>query len=213
MGPRKAVKLAGLAGGIGCGKSTVASFLVTRGAVAVDVDLVSRELQQPGQPVFEAMLRRWGNRILTESGTLDRQAVAGIVFDSKQEMDALMAMTSPAIEDRLHAVVKIHHGTDDVVLLESALLVSSPRRYGMTGLLVVDAPEDAALERLVHERGMSEADARARMGNQMARDLRLQRADFVIDNSGPRAALEHQIGQAWDWLRSQPDGMFRVEGG
>jgi dephospho-CoA kinase len=207
------MKLAGLAGGIGCGKSTVASHLVTRGAVTIDVDLVSRELQQPGQPVFEAMVQRWGGRILTPSGTLDRQAVAGIVFASKQEMDALMAMTSPAIEERLHALVRTHHGADDVVLLESALLVNSPRRYGMTGLLVVDAPEDTALERLVGGRGMSEADARARMGSQAARDLRLRLADFVIDNSGPGEALEHQIDQAWRWLRSLPDGLFRVEGG
>jgi dephospho-CoA kinase len=207
------MKLAGLAGGIGCGKSSVASCLVRRGATVIDVDLVSRELQQPGRPVFDAMVQRWGTRILTPEGTLDRHAVAVIVFASRREMDALMAMTSPAIEDRLYAVVRTHHGRDDVVLLESALLVSSPRRYGMTGLLVVDAPEETALERLVGERGMSEEDARARMSSQLARDLRLRSADFVIDNSGSRDVLEHQVDRAWNWLRSLPDGTFRVERG
>jgi dephospho-CoA kinase len=124
-----------------------------------------------------------------------------------------MALTSAAIEDRMEARISPYNDHDDVVLFEAALLVSSPRRYGLTGLLLVDAPEEIALRRLIDGRGMTDADARSRIAAQMPRDERLRVADFVIDNSGPPACLEAQIELAWAWLRSLPDGRFRRESG
>jgi dephospho-CoA kinase len=200
------MKLAGLTGGIGSGKSTVAKLLRARGAVIIDVDRVSRELQQPGRPVFEAMVARWGPAIVAADGTLDRQAVAERVFADRTEMAALMALTSPAIEDALYTGAAAHHDTDDVVLLEAALLVGSPRLYGISGLIVVDVPPEVALQRLTDGRGMSATDAQARMANQPPRELGLRNADLVIDNAGPPEWLKPQLEQAWRWLRSLPDG-------
>jgi dephospho-CoA kinase len=203
------MKLAGLAGGIGSGKSTVAGLLTAKGALAVDVDLLSRELQQPGRPVFSAMVGRWGGRILAPDGTLDRQAVADLVFHDPQEMAALHAMTDVAIEDAMYHRVSLRHGTDDIVLIEAALLAGAPRGlYGTSGLLIVDAPDEVAIDRLVRSRGMGEADARARLASQSPREVRLARGDFIIDNAGLPDELDPQVQQAWEWLHSLPDGLF-----
>ena len=150
------VKFAGLTGSIGCGKSTVAAGLVKRGAVSVDVDQLSRTLQQPGEPVFVAMVERWGDRVVRPDGTLDRATVAAITFGNRDEMGALMAMTSSAIETAQEAAIKPLEDTDAVVLLESALL--GRLMYGTSGLVVVDVSEDVAIDRLVQRRGMTEAD-------------------------------------------------------
>ena len=203
------MKLAGLAGGIGCGKSTVGTLLARRGAVVIDVDQISRQLQRPGEPVFEAMVARWGDRIVAPDGALDRQAVADLVFADGREMAALMAMTSPAIEASLYERVGAHHETDHVVVLEAALLAGSPRLYGILGLIVVDAPVETAIGRLVAGRAMSDRDARARMANQLSREARLRAADFVVDNSGTVEALDDQVDRAWAWLTSLPDGRIQ----
>jgi dephospho-CoA kinase len=201
------MKWAGLAGGIGCGKSTVAALLGERGAISIDVDLVSRSLQQPGQPVFGAMVARWGARIVAPDGTLDRPAVAAITFEDKDEMAELMTITSDAIDDAIAARVSEHASSDRVVLLESALL--GPSLYGIDGLIVVDAPEDVALERLERDRGMEPGAARARMAHQPTREQRRTAADFLVDNGGDHTALQPQITLAWDWLQTLPDGSFR----
>ncbi|HLG66268.1 MAG TPA: dephospho-CoA kinase [Acidimicrobiales bacterium] len=204
------MKFAGLAGGIGSGKSTVAARLVERGAVVLDVDQISREVQQPGQPVYRAMVARWGDAIVGPDGALDRQAVAHRVFADHDELAALMAITTPAIEASIYARVAAHHDTDRVVVLEAALLARNPRLYGIAGLIVVDVPEELAIRRLVTGRGMLERDARARLANQPPREARLQAADFVIDNSGGLEALDEQVEAAWAWLGSLPDGRLEA---
>jgi len=171
------------------------------------VDQISRDLQRPGEPVFIAMVDRWGDRILTADGTLDRGAVASLVFHDSNEMHALMAMTSSAIETVLLERIRPLEATSAVVLLEAALLRG--RLYGIEGLLLVDAPEDVALARLIERRGMQEADARARMANQASREERLASEDFIIDNSEDDLhRLQSQVSAALNWLESLPDARF-----
>lgn len=201
------MKFAALAGGIGCGKSAVSALVAERGAIVLDVDLINRELQQPGRPVFEAMVDRWGAAIVAEDGTLDRQAVADRVFSDRAEMAALGAITSPAMEDEIYDRAGAYHGTERLVILEAALLAGAPGMYGTKGLLVVDAPEELVIERLVRQRGMAEADARARMANQPPREQRIANADFLIDNTGSPKDLDAQVDRAWEWLVSLPDGV------
>ncbi len=200
------MKLAGLSGGIGSGKSTVAALLAERGAVMIDVDVLSRELQQPGRPVFVAMVERWGSSIVRADGELDREAVAKIVFNDRDELAAIHAMTNVPMEEEIYALVSAHHDSDRVVILEAALLAGAPRLYGMAGLLIVDVPDESAITRLVTMRGMSEEDARARLAHQLPREERVRHADFVVDNGGAPDALPAQVERAWTWLRSLPDG-------
>lgn len=198
------MKVVGLTGGIGSGKSTVSDALRERGAVVIDADAIIRELQQPGQPVFEAMVARFGEGIVGAEGTLDRPAVAAVVFNDPAALQDLNAITHPAVGAEIAARMEAARGTDQVVVLDIPLLVEGGR-HTTAGILVVDCPVEVAVERLVTQRGMDEADARARIANQASREDRLAKADFVIDNGGQREALPAQIDAAWAWILGLPD--------
>jgi len=203
------VKFAGLSGGIGAGKSTVAAGLARRGAVVIDVDRLSREIERPGEPVFDAIVARWGPAILTPDGQIDRPALGRVVFADPAELAVLTArITGPAIAAALVERASTYVDTDRVVVLEAAMLQGGDRcLYGMKGVAVVDAPIETAVRRLVDGRGMTESDARTRIARQLDREERLRHADFVIDNSGPPEEVEPQVDAAWAWLLSLPDAV------
>lgn len=190
----------GLTGGIGSGKSTVSALLAEKGAVVVDADAIVRELQQPGTPVFAAMVDRFGEGIVAADGSLDRAAVADLVFDDPAALADLNAIVHPAVGADIAARMAALAETDEVVVLDVPLLVESSRPYPVAGLLVVDVDPEVAVERLVAQRGMREADVRARMARQASRDERLARADRVIDNSGTLDDLRAQVDDAWEWI-------------
>ena len=208
------VKFVGLGGGIGAGKSTVGTALAKRGAVIIDVDRLSREIQRPGSPVFDAIVDRWGPAVVGPDGQLDRPALGRIVFADSAELAVLTnEITAPAISRAIVERASAHLGTTTVVVLESASLLGGPRRlYGLEGLIAVDVPTEIALTRLVERRGMTEDDARARIGKQRTREERLAAADFVIDNSGDHAALAPRLDQAWTWIRGLPDATPTLDG-
>lgn len=198
----------GLTGGIGSGKSTVADLLVERGAVLIDADRIVRDLQAPGGSVFTAMVERWGERIVAADGTLDRQAVAGIVFTDEDELKALNDIVHPAVGEEMKAQREAVEGTDAIVVLDIPLLVradgtSDKDRYAnLAGIIVVDVEADLAVERLVAHRGFDESDARSRIANQATREQRRAVADIVIDNSGPLDELGPQVDAAWAWAEA-----------
>jgi dephospho-CoA kinase len=202
------VKFVGVGGGIGSGKSTVAAALAQRGAQVIDVDEISRQVQRSGTPVFDAIVERWGRQVVAPNGELDRVALGRIVFADAGELAMLTAsITGPAIEASLLEQARAHLGTDDVVVMEAALILGGDRRmYGMEGVIHVDVSPETAVARLV-ARGMNEDDARARLAKQVGRQVRLQQADFVIDNSGSLDALKAQIDAAWRWIASLPDAV------
>jgi len=198
------VKLIGLTGGIGAGKSTVSSALRERGAVIVDADAITKELQQPGTEVFAEMVAQLGDGILAADGTLDRQGLADIVFNDKEKLQQLQAIVWPAVAKETFARIQANAETDNVVVLDIPLLLEKGR-YGMAGILVVDTPVDVAVQRLVEHRGMAEDDARARIANQPSREARRELADFVVDNSGSPDDLAPQIEAAMAWIATLPD--------
>lgn len=195
----------GLTGGIGSGKSTVADLLVERGAMLIDADRIVRDLQAPGGSVFAAMVERWGDGIVAEDGTLDRAAVAEIVFNDEDELKALNDIVHPAVGDEIKSQRDAVEGTDAILVLDIPLLVradgtSDKDRYAnLAGIIVVDVDADLAVERLVTYRGFDEDDARSRIANQATREARRAVADVVIDNSGSLADLEPQVDAAWEW--------------
>ena len=208
----------GLTGGIGSGKSTVAAALAARGAVIVDSDALVRDLQQPGAAIFVGMVDHFGPRIVAADGTLDRAAVAGIVFNDEAELKALNRIVHPAVMAETMARVAAHRDTDTVVVLDIPLLVEGRRDdgtllYPVDGVIVVDVPVDVAVARLVEHRGFTEDDARARIANQASRRRRIEIADVVIDNSGTVDRLEAQVDAAWEWAqRVEPDVEERSAG-
>jgi dephospho-CoA kinase len=191
----------GLTGGIGAGKSTVSDLLRELGAVVIDADAIVHELQQPGQPVLAEMVERFGDGILLPDGRLDRQAVADIVFGDEEALADLNKIVHPAVGEEIARRMAAEVETDHVVILDVPLLVESGRK-DMAAVIVVDVDPEVAVRRLVEQRGMSEADARARIARQASREERLASADHVIDNHGDREALRRRVREVWDQLTS-----------
>lgn len=195
--------LVGLTGGIGSGKSTVSARLAARGAVIIDADQVTRDVQQAGSPVVAALADRFGPQILAGDGSLDRQALAGIVFGDEGALKDLNRIVHPAVGAEMNRRILAERDTDHVVVLDIPLLTENPRD-GLAGRIVVDVPTEVQVERLVGQRGFDEADARARIARQATRAERLAHADFVIDNTGDLAALDAQLDACWEWLQTLP---------
>ena len=191
----------GLTGGIGAGKSTVSAMLADRGAVIVDADVIARDLQAPGSPVLAKMAERFGDHIIRDDGSLDRAAVAEIVFNDADALADLNGIVHPAMQDEIQAQIDAHRDSDRVVVLDFPLLGENPRK-GLAATIVVDVDPEIAVERLVELRGMDESDARARITSQMDRAERRAIASHVIDNGGDLDELARQVDAVWADLRS-----------
>jgi len=197
------VILVGLTGGIGSGKSTVSSLLEGRGAIIIDADAIVREVQLPGSPVLAELASKFGPEVLASDGSLDRQALANIVFTDPEALKSLNAIVHPAVGKEMNRRMTEQRTTKNVVILDIPLLTENPRE-GLQGKIVVDVPVEVQVERLIKFRGFDEADARARISRQATREQRLLTADFVIDNSHDLESLIPQIDKVWDWLVSLP---------
>jgi dephospho-CoA kinase len=196
----------GLTGGIGSGKSAVADLLVARGAVLIDADQVARDVVAPGGPAYQPLIERFGPGIVAGDGSIARPALARLAFADEESRLALNAITHPAIGVAMIAARDSHEGTDDIVVLAIPLLTALHREtVRLDEVVVVDCPTDVALERLLSQRGFERADAEARIRSQISREERCKEADYVLDNSGDRAALEVKVGALWDWLLVQAD--------
>ena len=197
------MRLIGLTGGIGAGKSTVSAGLARKGAVVVDADAIVRELQEPGTVVFDEMVERFGPGIVGSDGALDRAAVAEIVFTDASALADLGAIVHPRVHEEIERRLAEQAPTDNVVILDVPLLVESGWE-GMQGTIVVDLDPEVAVERLVRHRGFSEDDARNRIANQASRTERLAKADFVVDNHGSPEDVAAEVDRAWEWIQSLP---------
>jgi dephospho-CoA kinase len=187
----------GLSGGIGSGKSTVARALATRGALVVDADAVAREVVESGRPGLAAVVDRFGPGVLGPDGRLDRPALAALVFADPEARAALNAIIHPLVAaETLRRMGEAP--PDSIVVLDVPLLVEAARS-GYDLVVIVEAPEEVRLDRLV-ERGMDPDDARRRMSAQASDAERRQVADVVLDNSGSPEDLEGQIDALWAQL-------------
>jgi dephospho-CoA kinase len=196
------VILIGLTGGIGSGKSTVSARLAELGARVIDADAITRAVQQPGTEVFAAIVERFGPGVVAGDGTLDRPALAAVVFNDPEELKALNAIVHPAVGVAIAEQLAAAAETDDVVVLDVPLLVESGRD-DMAALVVVDLDPEVAVARLVEHRGFTEGDARARISRQASREDRLAKADRVLDNRGTVEGLLAQVDALWPWMQAQ----------
>lgn len=196
--------LVGLTGGIGSGKSTVASGLAGRGAVVVDADAISREIMEPGGAAYGPVVERFGPSIVGADGRIDRPAVAALVFHDPDALSALNSITHPVIGQVMAERMAEAAARAEIVILDIPLLnIATKDRFTFGAIVVVDTPEDVAVQRLVGQRGFAEEDARARISAQISREERRSLADLVLDNSGSREQLESEIDRAWEWLQGR----------
>lgn len=197
------MKLIGLTGAIGSGKSSVSALFARKGALIIDGDGIAKQLQQKGSATLQKMVDEFGD-ILLESGELDRAKVAQLVFGDSEMLKRLNAVMHPAIGAEIIRLIEANLHTDKVVVLDMPLLVENPRD-GLSGLVVVDVDPEIAISRLVQFRNMNEEDARRRMASQASREDRIRVADRVIDNNGDSEALQPQVDEVWDWFATLPN--------
>lgn len=192
----------GLTGGIGAGKSEVTRLFASWGAVIVDADQIAREVVEPGTPGLAAVVAEFGPDVLLPDGRLDRPALGQIVFADPERRAALNAIVHPLVGARSEEL-RLAAPQDAVLVHDVPLLVENGLAPLYDLVVVVDAPPETQLDRLVRLRGMSEQDARARMAAQASREQRRAVADFVIDNDVPLETLEAAARAVWDQLRER----------
>jgi dephospho-CoA kinase len=185
----------GLTGGIGSGKSTVSALLASRGAVVIDADRIAREVVEPGTPGLAAVVEAFGAQVLTGDGSLDRPALAAIVFADPEARRRLDGVVHPLVRSR-SAQIAAAVPDDAVVVHDVPLLVETGQAASYDLVLVVEADPEVRVQRLVR-RGLAEADARARMAAQADDEQRRAVADVVLDNSGTEAQLVAQVDRFW----------------
>ena len=186
----------GLTGGIGSGKSTVATMLEARGAVVVDADLIARQLVEPGGAALAELVTEFGPRILAADGSLSRAELAAMAFSDQRATDRLNAIMHPLIG--AEAARQLDEQPEAaVVVYDMPLLVETGQADLVDIVVVVDVPEDVQVDRAVRLRGLDEADVMRRMAVQASRADRLTAADVVIDNAGPLSETEAQVDVLW----------------
>ncbi len=188
--------LIGLSGGIGSGKSTVSGFLRQLGAHVVDADEAARAVVEPGTPGFDAVVAEFGAAMVRE-GRLDRSRLAETVFHDRGALERLNAIVHPLVRE--WTVARLAEAADAgeaIVVQDIPLLFENNYEPLFTATVLVYVPEPLQVERLV-ARGMAEADARARIANQLPIDEKRARATYLIDNSGSREETRAQTEKVW----------------
>lgn len=195
--------LIGVTGGIGSGKSTVSQRLAELGARVVDADQLAREIVEPGQPALAELAEAFEG-ILKEDGTLNRSELARQAFATKDKIELLNSITHPRIAEltQLRFEQARAEGVD-VLVYDMPLLIENGEYKQMDRVVVVDAPDELRVSRLVDFRGLDADDARARIAAQIDRESRLAVADIVLDNSGIEAELLAQVDRVWQQLASE----------
>jgi dephospho-CoA kinase len=195
------MRFVGLTGGIGAGKSTVAAMLAARGAVVVDSDRLARDALARGTRGFDAAVDLFGPEAVDAGGGLDRARVARIVFADDEKRRALEAIVHPEVARATAAALDAHRDTDDVVVLDSPLLIETGTYRGCDVVVVVRAAPEVRVARLV-QRGRDAADARARIAAQMPAPEQAALADVILENDGAVGALAERVDALWRDLSS-----------
>jgi dephospho-CoA kinase len=182
----------GLTGGIGSGKSTVAKEFIALGIEVIDADKVAREVVEPGKPALSQIAEYFGHEVIDTNGLLDRAKLRHIIFASAIKKQWLNALLHPIIRDTM--LTKLHAAQSEYVILEAPLLIENELTKYTDYTLVVDVSERLQIERAMQRDGNSTAQIQAIMDAQISRPLRLQQADYIIDNSSTDlVALKQQV--------------------
>lgn len=196
------MRIYGLTGGIGTGKSTVARMLAAKGAEIVDADAIAREVVAPGSEGLAEVVRVFGEGVLQAGGALDRAKLGEIVFADPARRKALEAVTHPRIFAAIGARVQAAAAAGKaVVMLDVPLLYETgATRAAVEQVVVVYAPQAVQAARVAARDGLDAAQVQARIAAQMDIEEKRRRADFVVDNSGDLEATQAQVDALWPRL-------------
>jgi dephospho-CoA kinase len=192
----------GLTGGVASGKSSVSAVLRELGAVVIDADQLAREVVEKGTPGLEQVVEAFGPEVLTADGELDRAKVGSIVFADEEQRRVLESIVHPLVFERIVALEEAASEAD-LVVHDIPLLAESGRADTFDAVIVVDAPTEVQVERMVRDRGWTRAEAEARIAAQAGREERRAIATYVIDNTGTHDDLRRKVTEVAAELRER----------
>ncbi len=187
------MRVLGLTGGIGSGKSMVAQMFARLGAVVIDADQLAREVVEPGQPALEEIATTFGADVLLPDGHLDRPKLAGIIFSDPAQRAKLDAITHPRIRARMGEEVKARRSAPGLLIVDIPLLYENDRIHTVEKVIVVWVDPQTQLRRIRQRDGLSAEAAHLRIAAQMPLEAKRARADHVIDNSASREDTKRQV--------------------
>jgi dephospho-CoA kinase len=204
--------LVGLTGGIATGKSTVSRMLRDLGCVIVDADVLAREVVEPGAPAFREIVTEFGPDVVQPDGTLDRKRLGAVVFADAARRRRLEAITHPAIRASFAARLQglVEQGFAGIVVFDAAVMIESGNYKNMDRLVVVATDPETQRIRLMARDGIGAEDAARRVASQMPLAEKVKLADYVIDNSGDRAATAARVREVYGTLQRDRE---RAHGG
>jgi dephospho-CoA kinase len=196
------MRVIGLTGGIGSGKSTVARLLEGLGAVVVDLDKVGHDVLKKGSGAYRQVVSEFGKGILSADGEIDRARLGKIVFKNPEALNRLNKIVHPAIDAVVEKKIRASRRRGvKVLVLEAAAMLEADRAWQADEIWVTTAPEAAVLARLKERSGYSEAEAETRIHAQLSNKERINRANVVIDNNGTPEELKAKVKLEWDSLQ------------
>jgi dephospho-CoA kinase len=190
--------LVGLTGGIASGKSTVASMLERLGAEIIDADIIAREVVEPGTDGLSKVVQAFGESVLQSDGSLSREALASVVFGNQEQRSRLEAILHPLIKERTSS--RIATSSAAVVVYVVPLLVEANVDYPFDFVVTIESGVETQTQRLIESRGLTLAEAEARISSQATEEQRVARADFLVDGSVALTELEAQISKLWQLI-------------
>ncbi|WP_297966062.1 dephospho-CoA kinase [uncultured Anaerovibrio sp.] len=189
------MKIIGLTGGIASGKSTVTKYLRQQGFTVVDCDKIAWQLAEPDQPIWQVYFSRYGGQVINADRTLNRQAVADIVFNNQRELAVINSLVHPLIkEEMLSQTDKAQNRGEKVIFLDVPLLFEAGYDTIADEIWLVYVNRGTQLRRLMARNGFGREEALRRIDAQMSIEEKKQLSDVIIDNNGDRKALRHQLG-------------------
>ena len=194
----------GLTGAIGSGKTTFAALLVERGAQVIEADVLGRDALRPGRPAWHSVVDQFGEELLAPATMeIDRRRLADMVFTDPAKLAALNAIVHPVIFRAIADELEKLRRTDEVVILDAALILETGLRDVIEVLVVVVAPQHVREQRLVGQRGLSLEDVRNRMAVQQRPEELIERADIVVNNHGTLDDLAGEADRVWKELQER----------
>jgi len=197
------MKVIGLTGGIGSGKSTVSRFLAGLGAIIVDADKVGHELLKSGTEVWREVVAAFGRQVLTPVGDIDRKKLAEIVFSNPESLSRLNQIMHPRMYDMVKAQLEEYRRQGvAVVVLEAPLLIEANWTSLVDEVWVTVASQSTVLRRLKEKFRLSEPETLARIHSQLPTEERIKHADVIIDTDCDLDELRARVKQLWEGLRT-----------
>ena len=187
------MRVLGLTGGIGSGKSTVSQMFAEYGAEVVDADQIAREVVAPGQPALQAIKEAFGAAVIRPDGRLDRGRLGGLIFRDPASRARLNTITHPRIQERLQQEVEVRRPRNGILILDIPLLYETGRGDMVEAVIVVWVDRVTQLRRLIDRAGLTANEAAQRLAAQMSLDEKRSRADYVIDNTGSLETTRQQV--------------------